>query len=496
MKKKDVMKIKRYFFFSLLVLFTSCSDWLDVTPKDIVDEEDLLKSHLGYRNALNGVYKQMGEIGMYGKELTWGFVDVLANPYYLGSSYIGQYHAYNKVANYKYADTDVKSYIESIWTLTYNSIANCNNIIGTIEDADSMMFPMGNAEKNLIMGEAYGLRALLHFDMLRLFAPAPVMDDNKLYIPYFDRFPSYGENNLTVTEVLNRVVADLIKARDLVASYDTLSDENVLRLTVNGGNFDVKDGTTNYQPDDVFYAYRGYRMNYPAIISLLARVYNYAGKHDVAFGCVNEIMNLKDPYDKVLYSFPTRANVLTDRKMKQDLIFALSSPKLYENYLPYATDHGYSSGDARFVLKDWSVAFDDPADYRKDVLSIPLTSTSSYYMPARNIQISSETNDICPIIRYSELYYILAEYYASKGNWSEAVNQLDKVREGRNCTKGRLTNVNNYESFRTELLKEVKREYITEGQLFFYHKKLNVKCSNVMTIEDFVLPLPESENIN
>ena len=117
-------------------------------------------------------------------------------------------------------------------------------------------------------------------------------------------------------------------------------------------------------------------------------------------------------------------------------------------------------------------------------------------MPARNIQISSETNDICPIIRYSELYYILAEYYASKENWSEAVNQLDNVREGRNCTKGRLTNVNNYESFRTELLKEVRREYITEGQLFFYHKKLNVKCSNVMTIEDFVLPLPDSENIN
>ena len=241
MKKKDIMKIKRYFFFSLLVLFASCSDWLDVTPKDIVDEEDLLKSHLGYRNALNGIYKQMGETGMYGKELTWGFVDVLANPYYLGSNYIGRYHTYYKVANYKYTDSDVKSYIEKVWTLAYNSIANCNNIIGTIENVDSTMFPMGNVEKNLIMGEAYGLRALLHFDMLRLFAPAPIMDDNNLYIPYFDKFPSYGENNLTVTEVLNKVVTDLIKARDLVASYDTLSDENILRLTVNGGNFDVKE---------------------------------------------------------------------------------------------------------------------------------------------------------------------------------------------------------------------------------------------------------------
>ena len=61
------MKIKKYFFLPLLALFVSCTNWLDVTPKDIVDEEDLLESHLGYRNALNGVYKQMGETGMYGK---------------------------------------------------------------------------------------------------------------------------------------------------------------------------------------------------------------------------------------------------------------------------------------------------------------------------------------------------------------------------------------------------------------------------------------------
>lgn len=478
----------------LLALFVSCTNWLDVTPKDIVDEEDLLESHLGYRNALNGVYKQMGETGMYGKELTWGFIDVLANPYYLGSGYIGRYHSYYKVANYQYTDTDVKSYIENIWTLAYNSIANCNNIIGTIEKADSSMFPLGNVEKNLIMGEAYGLRALLHFDMLRLFAPAPIVDDNSLYIPYFEKFPSYGENNLTITEVLNKVTADLIKAKDLVASYDTLSNENFYRLTLDGGAFDV--ARANGLPEDVFYAYRRYRMNYPAITSLLARVYNYAGKHDEAFACVNEVMELRDEYERMLFIFSTRENALTDRKMKRDLIFALSSPKLYENYLSYATDHGSTTGDARFVLKDWNAAFDDPADYRKDVLTTPLSSSSSYYMPARNIQIASEENDLCPIIRYSELYYILAEYYASKGDWREAVNQLDNVREGRNCTKGRLTNVNDYESFRTELLKEVKREYITEGQLFFYHKKLNVKCANTMTTEDFVLPLPDSENIN
>lgn len=50
-------------------------------------------------------------------------------------------------------------------------------------------------------------------------------------------------------------------------------------------------------------------------------------------------------------------------------------------------------GGARFVLKDWSSAFDDPADYRKDVLSTPLTSTSILLYCLSHIQISSETNE-------------------------------------------------------------------------------------------------------
>ena len=87
---KNIMKIRKYLFLSLIVFMSSCSDWLDVSPKDIVDEDDLFTSYLGYRNALNGVYKQMGSTGMYGKELSWGFIDVLAQSYYSGRGYIGQ----------------------------------------------------------------------------------------------------------------------------------------------------------------------------------------------------------------------------------------------------------------------------------------------------------------------------------------------------------------------------------------------------------------------
>ena len=484
------MKIRKYLFLSLVVLLSSCTKWLDVTPKDIVDEGDLFKSHLGYRNALNGIYKQMAGTSMYGKELTWGFLDVLAQPYYSGSNMIGTTTTYYKVMSYKYEDAAVKPFIEAIWTKTYNSIANCNNLIERLEDADSTVFPLGEIERKLMLGETLGLRAFLHLDVLRLFAPAPIVDDQKLYIPYFDKFPSYGEENHTVKEVLDKVVVDLKKAKDLVAPYDTLSEGNTMRLTLFYGRFHDSDA---YAPEDVFYAYRGYRMNYPAIAALLARAYNYAGDHDSAFAYAKEVIDLKDYYGSSVFKFSSKANAQKDRKIKDDLIFAVSSTTLYDDYLPYTVQSGRTS--TCFVLKDWEALFDDPADYRKDVLATKLSTASTYYRSTRNIQLASEEGDICPVIRCSEMYYILAEYYASKKNWQEAINQLDIVRDGRNCTKGRL-HISDEVSFKNELLKEVRREYITEGQIFYYYKKLNTLCSSSMKVSDFTLPLPDSENIN
>lgn len=52
------------------LLFTvaigGCSNWLDVIPEDSVDEKDLFSTGEGYRNALNGVYRQMSQTSMYG----------------------------------------------------------------------------------------------------------------------------------------------------------------------------------------------------------------------------------------------------------------------------------------------------------------------------------------------------------------------------------------------------------------------------------------------
>ena len=122
-------------------------------------------------------------------------------------------------------------------------------------------------------------------------------------------------------------------------------------------------------------------------------------------------------------------------------------------------------------------------------------------MPNRNIAISGDeegiTSDMLPVIRLSELYYIQAEYYASKSDWGGAVSVMDEVRKGRGCTGGMITSkITDFESFKIELLKEVKREFITEGQIFFYYKKFNQKFTSTMSQQNFVLPQPDAETIN
>ena len=79
----------------LLAGLQACSGWLDLEPKDTTTETDLFQTGDGYRIALNGVYQQMSETGLYGKELSWGFLDVLAQMY---TSYL-----LTNITEYRYA---------------------------------------------------------------------------------------------------------------------------------------------------------------------------------------------------------------------------------------------------------------------------------------------------------------------------------------------------------------------------------------------------------
>ena len=140
------------------VLLSACTSWLDVTPEDTVEEEDLFKESTGFHNALNGVYQQMASTSLYGRELTYGLLDAMGQVYQLyGENYhygagIKSYHYYYQGTRFAYdANDDIKRAIESIWSKGYNTIANCNNIIRNIDALKTGDFRGGEAERQIFL---------------------------------------------------------------------------------------------------------------------------------------------------------------------------------------------------------------------------------------------------------------------------------------------------------------------------------------------------------
>lgn len=474
----------------LTLLSSACSDWLDVRPSDTLTQDELFAKGDGYRVALNGVYRQMAEPSLYGQALTWAYVDASAQIY---TSYrLGYNSLYEKFADFAYTDSKAETAIDAMWSGMYNSIANCNNILVNIDAEPASKFRGGEEEKQLIKGEALALRAFLHLDILRLFAPAPIKDDGKDYIPYVNVYPCTFKEAASNKEILDLVIADLQAAKDLVKSFDT-AEEHLRWMTTNARIENFSGSNTADAPTDIFYTYRGYRMNYYAICAALARAYNYAGHYNAenykkAFDETSAIIEgnyESNPY----FTFSTQNVSSGNTKLYYDVIFCLSNQEIVENYTTA------NSGDTKLYIDGVSRLYDDISDIRLTGL-LSTTDSYSYTSLRYSEQCNTFCKDMIPMLRLSEMYYIRAEYYNSIGDAQQAAIELDKVREGRNCSIGKYPPIiesNPEEWFKEELINEAHREFIGEGQLFFYYKRLGVNPDYVYNA-NFVFPLPDSES--
>ena len=345
----------------------------------------------------------------------------------------------------------------------------------------------------MIHGEALAIRALMHFEILRLYAPSVAEDDGKLYIPYFDKFPSVVEPYQTVSTILGRVEDDLLNAKALLKEVD-LSDDAILLMTLNyrrnGGS--GMSGSNNYI--DPFINFRLFRMNYAATTAILARVYSYAGKAKEAYDQATEVIEMTDADGNLLFDFTDFTEFGTKPKMSDDLIFSLSNTKateywttFYENedklglyYDDYDEILMENANDRRWMPDGGAIY----ADYDTEYMAF-----SKKFMDEASIDPIEKR--ILPVIRLGELYYIRGEYLAQT-NPEAAVQELETVSTARGCTPGNFSWVASEEDYRNAVLQDARKELIGEGQLYYFYKKYNIKPDSDT---DFVFPKPLNETI-
>lgn len=468
------MKTIKYILILLLsVQMTACNDWFDVSPKSDVKAEDLFQQESGFRDALTGVYALMSTTGSYGRQMTFGYLDVLAQ-YYDQISVTN--HEYIKTKSYLYNEPYDKDALALMWSNQYKAIANLNAMLSFIDDKRSVF--SSEAIYRIYKGEALALRGMLHFDMLRLFAPSPVMGKDRKAIPYLEIYTNLPQEQQTVEGTLNKVIADLNAARELMRDVDSY-----------GPNYQELKEQYENNPQ---LANRVKHLNYYAVTGLLARVQLYAGNKEAALAAAQEIIG--QPEDSPVAPFALTTSALsTDRLFMNEQLFVLDELKMADNIDVY---FGESAAEATFAqstkalgmlrsYRDKVFALQNPADddYRLKFW-FQDTNKATAVMPDKYNSVT-----VIPMIHLSELYYIAAECSSNKG-----LAYLNKIRAHRGLVA--ISSTNNLQN---DIYTEYCREFLCEGQMFYYYKRLGLSRIGVMrtyTIDPeavYVIPFPDDE---
>lgn len=468
------MKYNIFFFIALAIITvfgTGCKKWLDVSPKTEVRERALFQDEIGFKDALIGVYQHMGSEQLYGRNLTMGFLDGIAQRYNASSTSHMFYHA----ARYNYADNTVKSTIAGIWSGMYTGIANLNNILAQI-DAKKATFTGNNF--NMVKGEALALRAYLHFDLLRMFGASPAADLTKKSIPYVTRFDLDTYPLLPLKDAIDSCLKDLAAAEALLAVDKTIRESNA---------------------SDLFLSYTRSRLNYWAVKGLQARIHLYAGdKVNALAAAMVVIDNQPANFPFITPSAASAANN-RDRTYARENLFSLTVYKL-QSITEALTKTSAVNGSPTLIhtTSNIETLFEKSSGGSTDIRLLNIFNqypggyaTSKYWQD--NITLNSPAveylrNNV-PLIRLSEIFYIAAESAPAP---AEGVAYLNAIRTKRGLAA--LATTVSESTLQAEILKEYKKETYAEGQLFYYFKRKNAKRIDGSSIDaNYVFPLPEDE---
>lgn len=485
-----------------VILFTSCDKWLDVKSDLDIYETDLVKEAEGYYAILNGLYMKMGNTNLYGRELTVGAVEAWSRMYTLTED---NNRSYYDIANFDYTTSSAESIADGIWSSAFNVIAEANNLIQGLEANTDVHFP-DSACRGMILGEAYAIRAMMHFEMVRIFAQAPIVDGGtSATVPYVTTFPSRMNPPLPTSEVLEKIIDDLELAKTLVAPMDTVPG-NMGTASFNGEverRLSIGLDFMN-EVDDDFYKYRAHRLNYWAVTQLLARVCLYAGDYDNAYLNANEIVEMVE--SGKIYSFTAPAficnpisNYNAEPRLHKEMLLGL-----YQNYFSENNDGLWDieSTSSYLPIADVTDIF---SDYMADVRYTGGFSNNQlvkYFwnidenIDPGNAELMNYVKNIIPVLRFPESYYIAAESIFDKDP-ARAVEIFNMVVAGRNNEALSLTAGISKEAFIDAIVSEYRREFIAEGYLVYVYKRLNLPIrSNGIEVDhhqQLVMPRPDSE---
>lgn len=195
----------------LFLSLASCEkSFLELQPPTSLTPEFALATEADLQVALRGAYAGLKNTALYGRSLPV-LGDIMADNTYQSTQNTNRYTSFN-LYNYLVTDGDVAG----LWNASYTVILRANNIINSpIAD---------NANIQQIKGEAYAIRALAYFNLVRYFASPYTVDPSKLGVPIITTYQAdLKPERAKIADVYSLINKDLDKAYTLMTKFTNSS---------------------------------------------------------------------------------------------------------------------------------------------------------------------------------------------------------------------------------------------------------------------------------
>ena len=424
-------KIKSLLFMSCVIFsLFGCTDWLTIQPETQVTKEDMFKTQAGFYDALIGSYILMRDNYSPSGQMVLGGVEYMANLWETTEG-LGVAYYY---ASHDYRVERVERELGNMFLKQYEIIANLNILIKYIDNQQRVLT---DKEEKLYKGEALGLRAFIHFDLIRLWGPMPTqVDESYKYLPYETtvQLENYPYSNYR--EYMNKLCADLDSAELLLKQVDPI---------LSAGK------SSGYRPN---------RMNYYAVLGLQARVHLWLGEKDEALRYARMVKDATSVDGKKLFSLGSQADLNRNDRVfyASEQLFGVAIEEFDDSRIPDGFKQLTTEVDALYTIKDirLSLWFANNGGYRSPNKYDNMASSDSQQTKAPNLSV--------PMIRLAEMYLIIAEC----ADLSEANGMYKEFLASRGLVTTELTESNRKEVIQLEYLKE----FYAEGQMFYVYKRL------------------------
>lgn len=445
----------------IMLCFTtySCEDFLDVADENAVTSGAVLQTEEGLIAAFNGVYATLQDQGLYGAHIEV-IGDAAADNTVFPSDREGAGSGFDRLPHAYNLELDDVNTARFTWEDAYVVINNINSLLAGIDGV-----PVSEGLKNRIKGECLALRALMHFELVKIFSQdfntAASDPDNLLGIPYITIPDATAQPaRSTVAEVFENAFKDINTAIPLIQ------------------NNEAPAGRAG--PDEQFF------LNYYSALGIRAKMNFYITNYDETVEDVDIIIN--GPYS--LSPYETASITLEGSGLPAlDLIEAWSQREIIAEesifMLDISSDDGVFAnrslidiftnygGNAAHGISDDLYNLYEPSDIRRNWYQVEPPSVSGSGVDLHVFKYPGtfgfdEDDHSFPVMRLSEFILMKAEIEARNGNDEIARNFVNQITARANASPiisggGQLIE---------DIITERRKEMAFEGNRLFDLKRL------------------------